>query len=145
MKKLLLNVVCGVIIAILTMSLVTSILGIVFVNNGYIEFMIEELFTNIEMKILMVNLGGIAIGISSYLNSKYEENNKVLSKIFSMIGIIILVFLINLTNYTIVFKIAYLSILCLVICILEFTKYISTKKDIDVINKRLQKDKREEK
>lgn len=145
MKKLLLNIVFGVIVAVVAMSLSTSIVGIILVNEGQIEWMVEELFTNVETKVLMASVGGFAIGVSSYLNRKYEETNKVLSFVCSMIGIIIVIFLINLTSYTIVFKVTYLSVLALIICILEFARYISDKKDINAINQKLQENKREEK
>ena len=115
MKKLLLNILMGIIISIAAMGITTLWLGAMYTNNGFLDLVIDDLFSNVGIKFILACLGGIIVGIFNYIGSKYKKN--VLLNIGIAFLIAIIAFLIlNFTNYSLLFKVLYFAVLGLAIC-----------------------------
>lgn len=140
MKKLISNIVLGIIISIVTLGIVTQTLGSILTQNNQTEWLIQELFTNGGIKFLTICLNGLLVGILVYLIQKYEKSNKIIYSFLYAIVMFGIIILINrLVGYTYIFIVAYIAVMCLIMCILDFCKYISVRKDINDINRRLDK------
>ena len=131
MKKLLLNMVIGIIISIAVLGVTTLWLGTIYAYNGFTDLLIEELFSNIESKVLLVSLGGIIAGIFNYIGLKYK-NKSVWINILPVFLLAILTYVImSFTNYTILFEVMYFAVLGLAMCIAITIPEILSTKDVE--------------
>ena len=143
MKRLLVSLVIGVFIGLVALCVTTEVMGFVYVNNNLTEYVVTELFTELELKLIFSVSAGLFIGIVLYVaDSDINEWRKVIAYISSLAMVIVYMFIMNkigVSTAKAIDGIVYFTISMLGIATyMTITREI-LKRDIKQINEKLKK------
>ena len=142
MKRLVINLLIGVLIGLVALCVTTEIMGFVYINEGLPEFIETSLFTGLARKLVLSISAGLLIGIYLYIEASDISHWKKVIAYTSSIAIVIF-FMALMKNFATMadnINFAVYSAISLAICMLYFAiKDFLLKKDIKKINEKLNK------